>query len=402
MTMRQPTRPAGGIPRGLSRTGSVFFSYGFRPFFLGAAIVAIGVMFLWILALTQGLTVGGSYGASAWHAHEMLFGFASAVVTGFLLTAVPNWTGRLPVSGPPLMALFGLWLAGRIVLIDPDLLTVDIAVTIDSLFLPAFLFVCAREIIAGRKWKELKVLAILALLSLANIGFHVGTLTGETTGIVQRLAVSAYIVLIMIVGGRIIPSFSRNWLNQKGETRFPVPYNRFDAIAIIAGVVALGSWTLIPQERLTGGVALVAGGLHAARLLRWRGHTVFAEKLLFVLHTAYAFVPLGLFTVALGQWQQLAPNAVLHVMTVGAISMMMLAVMTRATRGHTGRVLTASKITTASYVALLFAALLRPAADFLPAQGLELYAAAGLCWMLAFGLFIFEYGPMLTRVRRVV
>jgi len=363
--------------------------------------MAIAAMVLWILALTTGLEIGGSYGGLHWHAHEMLFGFAPAVVAGFLLTAVPNWTGRLPVSGRPLMVLFGLWLSGRLVLLQPDLIGIEIAAAIDSLFLPALFFICAREIVAGRKWKDLKVLLVLTFLSVANVGFHVTALSGEHGGLMQRLAVSAYVVLIMIIGGRIIPSFSRNWLNQRSVTRFPIPFNNFDTAAIIGGAVALGGWTLLPESRLTGLIALASFGLHVARLVRWRGHAVFAEKLLFILHLAYGFVPLGFLAIALGTQDYLAANSVLHIMTVGAIGTMMLAVMTRATRGHTGRVLAASRTTTLSYAAILLAALLRPAADLLPDYMMELYSAAGLFWIVAFALFVFEYGPMLSRVRRV-
>ncbi|MBW8318456.1 MAG: NnrS family protein [Arenimonas sp.] len=394
-------RRSGGIPRGLATTGPVLFSYGFRPFFLGAALMAIVAMALWILALTAGLPVGGSYGAAHWHAHEMLFGFAPAVVAGFLLTSVPNWTGRLPVAGRPLMALFGLWVVGRIVLLQPDLIGIGAAAVLDGLFLPALLLIFAREIVAGRKWKDLKVLVVLAFLSAANIGFHLATLTGEHGGLAQRLAVSAYVVLIMIMGGRIIPSFSRNWLNQRGEKRFPIPFNTFDTVAIAGGAVALGGWTLLPENRLTGLIALSAFCLHVARLVRWRGHAVFTEKLLFVLHLAYAFIPLGLLAIALGTQGYLADTAVLHVLTVGAMATMMLAVMARATRGHTGRVLAASPMTTLSYVAILLAALLRPAADLLPGYRTELLTAAGLFWIAAFALFVYEYGPMLARVRRV-
>lgn len=394
-------RRSGVIPRGLATTGPVLFSYGFRPFFLGAALMAIVAMALWILALTSGLPVGGSYGAAHWHAHEMLFGFAPAVVAGFLLTSVPNWTGRLPVSGRPLMALFGLWAAGRIMLLQPDLSGIGIAIAIDSLFLPVLLLIFAREIVAGRKWKDVKVLGVLSLLSVANIGFHVASLSGTHGGLENRLAVSAYTVLIMIMGGRIIPSFSRNWLNQRGEKRFPIPFNTFDTVAIAGGAVALGGWTLLPESRLTGLIALVAFGLHIVRLKRWRGHTVFAEKLLFILHTAYAFIPLGFLAIALGTQGYLGANSVLHVLTVGAMATMMLAVMTRATRGHTGRVLAGSRTTTMSYASILLAALLRPAADLMPNHMTTLYAAAGLFWIAAFALFVVEYGPMLTLVRRV-
>ncbi|ATN36084.1 short-chain dehydrogenase [Rhizobium sp. ACO-34A] len=399
-TSQQTSRPAGGIPRGLSKTGPVLFSYGFRPFFLGAAIVAMAAMILWIAALAGLVDVGGSYSAHHWHAHEMLFGFSSAVVAGFLLTAVPNWTGRLPVSGRPLAGLFALWVAGRLLMLWPDLTGLVPSVAIESLFLPVLLFICAREIIAGRKWKDLKVLGVLAVLSLANIGFHLDTLAGEHGGMVERLAVSAYLVLIMIIGGRIIPSFSRNWLNQKGETRFPVSYGRFDTVVIVIGALALACWSFRPDEPATLALAAVAGIAHAARLRRWRGLAVWPEKLLFILHVAYAFLPLGFAAIALGDRIGLGDTAIMHVMTVGAMAAMMLAVMTRATRGHTGRQLTSSRLTNASYVAILMAAILRPLADILPDQAMTLYSLAGLAWLTAFGLFLTEYGPMLARVRR--
>jgi len=193
-----PTGRRGGIPRGQSTNGPILFSYGFRPFFLAAGLMAIATMILWILALAGELEVGGSYGAQHWHAHEMLFGFAPAVVAGFLLTSIPNWTGRLPVSGRPLMALLALWLAGRLALLQPDLVSPVFSAAIDSLFLPVLFLVFAREIVTGRKWRDTKVLVILAILASANIAFHVLVLAGEHAGGIERLAVSAYVVLIML------------------------------------------------------------------------------------------------------------------------------------------------------------------------------------------------------------
>lgn len=395
-----PTGRRGGIPRGLSTNGPILFSYGFRPFFLAAGLMALTTMILWILVITGKMEIGGSYGAQHWHAHEMLFGFAPAVVAGFLLTSIPNWTGRLPVSGRPLMALLALWLAGRPALLQPDLVSPVFSAAIDSLFLPVLFLVFAREIVTGRKWRDAKVLVILATLASANIAFHVLVLAGEHAGGIERLAVSAYVVLITIMGGRIIPSFTRNWLNQRGETHFPASFGRFDNIAIAIGAAALAGWTILPQSRLTTFAALTAFLLHGIRLTRWRGHAVFKEKLLFILHAAYAFVPLGFIAIAVGAEGLLAANAVLHVLTVGAMATMMLAVMTRAIRGHTGRVLRASGLTTLSYASILLAALLRPLADLVPNHATALHAAAGSFWILAFGLFVIEYGPMLARVRR--
>lgn len=394
------SRPKGGIPRGLARTGPVIFSYGFRPFFLGGALWAIVAMVLWIAALSGFIDLGGDYGAPNWHAHEMLFGFASAVLAGFLLTAVPNWTGRLPVSGKPLVWLFVLWCAGRLFLLVPGTVGVVTAAAVDGLFLPALLAICAREVIAGRKWKDLKVLGGLLALSVANIVFHVAAIGGDHSQIATRLAVSAYTVLVIIVGGRIVPSFTRNWLNRFGRTDFPVPYNGFDTAAILTGIAALAVWTIEPESIVAVPTALLAAFMHAVRLIRWRGWTTWPEQVLVVLHVAYAFIPAGFITIALAALDVMDTRSVLHVFTVGVIGCMMLAVMTRASLGHTGRKLAASRVTIAAYVALIACALLRPAAEFFPGAMMHLYACSAIFWIVGFGLFCVEYGPILTRERK--
>lgn len=399
--VRRDGRPGpGGVPRGLGRTGPVIFSYGFRPFFLAGAVWAVVAMVMWIAALSGQIDLAGDYGAHNWHAHEMLFGFASAVLAGFLLTAVPNWTGRLPVSGTPLILLFALWCAGRLALLMPDITGVIVAAIIDSLFLPALLAICAREVIAGRKWKDLKVLAGLLALSLANIVFHIAAIDGDHSHMATRMAVAAYTALVMVVGGRILPSFTRNWLNKFGRTDFPVPYNNFDVGAILLGVAALAAWTLLPEGPLTVALALLAAAAHAIRLYRWRGWTTWPDPIVAVLHVAYLFVPLGFAAIAIGTAGWMDERAVLHVLTVGVIGCMMLAVMTRASLGHTGRKLHASRVTVAAYTALVLCALVRPAAEIFPDAMMHLYACAGLLWCLAFGLYCFEYAPYLIRDRK--
>ena len=393
-------RVSRAVPRGLARTGPVLFSYGFRPFFLGGGIWAIVAMALWVAVISGRIGLAGDYGAANWHSHEMLFGFASAVLAGFLLTAVPNWTGRLPVSGWPLAGLFALWCAGRAALLLTDVLGVAAAAVIDALFLPVLLGICTREVVAGRKWKDLKVLAGLLALSVANIVFHIAVIDGGHDHMAARLAVTAYVMLVMIVGGRIVPSFTRNWLNKIGRTDFPVPYNRYDTVAILCGVAALAFWTAAPEYPATAAFGLAAAALHAVRLHRWRGWTVAPEKLLLVLHVAYAFIPLGLAAIGLSALSLLEERSVLHILSVGGIACMMLAVMTRASLGHTGRPLTASRVTVAAYAALILCALVRPFGEVLPDWSPEIYAFAGLLWIAAFTLFTVEFGPILTRKRR--
>jgi uncharacterized protein involved in response to NO len=200
-----------------------------------------------------------------------------------------------------------------------------------------------------------------------------------------------------LVGGRIIPSFTRNWLAKAGSKVLPAPFGRFDIAAMTALVAGLALWTVFPAEWPTAVVAAIAAVLQLVRLWRWRGFATLEEPLLLVLHAAYLFIPLGLIGLVLEAAGWLSDASVLHIFTVGVIGTMTLAVMTRATRGHTGRKLTASNLTSVSYLALLFAAVLRPFAELLPGQYHLLLEAAGTCWIVAFVLFACEYGPMLVK-----
>jgi uncharacterized protein involved in response to NO len=383
-------------PRGIATTGPAILSYGFRPFFLFAGLFAFVSMAAWIGVLTFGWPVGGSFGAMNWHAHEMLFGYASATLAGFLLTAIPNWTGRLPVSGGPLAALVSLWLAGRVAMAAPDVIGPVLAAGIDASFVPALAALAGREIVAGRNWKNLKILVALVALSAAGIAFHVSVaLSGEASG-VSRITIGIYIVLITIVGGRIIPSFTRNWLAKAGSPVLPKPFATFDAIAIALLVPSLLSWILF-DGTIPAALAFLAAGIHAIRLWRWAGWRTAEEPLLLILHVAYAFVPLGMACIGLAELGVLSDYSALHVLTVGAIAGMTFAVMTRASLAHTGRRLTASANISVAYLALILSAVVRPFAELLPDHYHLLLGAAGAAWLVAFGLFLAEYVPILTR-----
>jgi uncharacterized protein involved in response to NO len=396
--MNEATARRGAIPRGLATAGPAVLSYGFRPFFLAAGVFAPLAMLAWIGALTLGWQIGGTtYGALAWHAHEMLFGYSVAALAGFMLTAIPNWTGRLPVSGRPLLALALTWLAGRLAMLQPDLLGLYPAAAIEAVFLPLLAGIAAREIFAGRNWKNLKIPVALVTLTAVNLSFHTVVLSGGDPALVFRAGVAVLVALVGLVGGRIIPSFTRNWLAKAGSKVLPVPFGRFDIAAMTALVAGLALWTVFPAEWPTAVVAAIAAVLQLVRLWRWRGFATLEEPLLLVLHAAYLFIPLGLIGLGLEAAGWLSGASVLHIFTVGVIGTMTLAVMTRATRGHTGRKLTASNLTSVSYLALLFAAVLRPFAELLPGQYHLLLEAAGTCWIVAFVLFACEYGPMLVK-----
>ncbi len=388
------------VPRGIAHTGPVILAYGFRPFFLGAGIWAVLSMGLWIAGIALSLPVGVGYGGAAWHAHEMLFGYTSAALAGFLLTAIPNWTGRLPVSGAPLGLLFAIWLAGRIVLIRPDLVGLGWALGIDLLFLPLLFAICLREVVAGRKWRDLKVLGAVLALALSNAGYHALIVWNDDTGLATRLAISAYVMLIGIVGGRVVPSFTRNWLAKRHVTSLPAPYGRLDTLAVLAGLAGLGLWVVWPDHPATVIACLAAAVLHASRLARWQSWQTANERLVLVLHLAYAAVPIGFVAVALVPSGVFDAASALHIFTVGAIGLMTLAIMSRATRGHTGMPLTAPPVTAASYSLLVAGAVLRPSATFLPDQYLTLVSLGGLCWMAAFALYLIEYSPALLTRRK--
>lgn len=383
------------VPRGIAKHGPAILAYGFRPFFLLAGLFAAIAMPLWIGALLGGWKVGGSAGPLQWHAHEMLFGYATAALGGFILTAVPNWTGRLPVSGMPLLALVGLWLAGRVAMLAPDVLGSEVTGVIDGSFLPALAFVVGREVVAGKNWKNLRVLFGIGALATANLGFHFGAPFGLEAPTVLRLAVGLYVVLIAHIGGRIVPSFTRNYLVKAAAARLPRPFGRLDSAALLATVLAMGYWSVVPEGWLTALLCAAAALLQAIRLARWRGEATLREPLLAVLHIGYGFVPIGQAALALAALGLLAPAAALHLLTVGAIGLMTLGVMTRASRGHTGRAMSASRTTTAAYAALLAAALLRPVADLFPDLFEAALAISALCWIAAFLLFITEYAPIL-------
>jgi uncharacterized protein involved in response to NO len=386
------------MPAALSRrrdyAGPVLFSYGFRPFFLAAGVWAASGILLWLPLYVGGLSMPTAFVPRDWHVHEMLYGYASAAIAGFLLTAVPNWTGRLPVNGTPLAALAALWLAGRVAVLVSTQIGAAAAAAIDLAFLVTLAAVIGREIVAGRNWRNLKVLAVLGVLILGNAAFHWESIRYGAADYGNRIAVAAVIMMIMVVGGRIVPSFTRNWLSRQGPGRLPMPFGRFDTACMVVAALALVAWVVAEDRVVTGALLLAAGLFHAVRLGRWAGDRTVADRLVLILHIGYAFVPLGFVLTGLAAlWPTMPESAGIHAWTAGAIGIMPLAVMTRATLGHTGQPLAASPGTQAVYLFAIAAAILRICAAFHPS--LLLLDFAGLAWVCAFGGFVVLYGPLL-------
>lgn len=391
------SEPRGGIPW-LRPEAIPLLSYGFRPFFLGAALWAFVAMVLWIGLLSGSWTFAAGYGAIAWHAHEFLFGYIGAVMTGFLLTAIPNWTGRSPLQGKPLLALLLLWLAGRAAMLATDEIGTGAAALVDCVYLVTLTVVITREIVAGSNWRNLPVAIPVALTAAANIVFQVEVLIYDDPAYGLRLAVAAVVVLIIVVGGRITPSFTSNWLTRQGSEKRPAPLGRFDISSIALAALALMAWVVAPDWHGTAALLLLTAITQAARLSRWAGARTWHEPILFVLHVGYAFVPLGAVMLSLSiLWPAMVPaSGALHAWTTGAMGTMTLAVMTRATLGHTGREVASTPTTVLIYGAILVAALARIAAPLLPTIYYEALLVAGIGWLLAFGIFLLVYGPMLV------
>jgi uncharacterized protein involved in response to NO len=380
-----------------SRRAPTFLTQGFRLFFLAAGVWSAAALALWIVLLVTGTVVPSRFDPLAWHIHEMLFGFVMATVAGFLLTAIPNWTGRRPVSGAPLAVLAGLWLLGRIACLVSALIPAWLAIALDLSFPLLVIVFVAREIIAARNWRNLPIVAPVTVLAVANLLMHLeGDGAALPSGLGWRLGLAAVIVLISVVAGRIVPGFTRNWLAKRQAANLPSAPGGIDRAALGILHVGLFGWVFFPEFQPVGLILLLGAALNQWRLLRWCGWATAAEPLLLVLHVGYGWLVLGTALLGLAVLDPNLPqSAAIHALTAGAIGTMTLAVMTRATLGHTGRALSADHATIAIYLLVNIAAIVRVAAAIDETRAMPLLAASAILWIGAFALFVFRYGPML-------
>lgn len=381
---------------------SATFSYPFRVFFLATALYGIAVVIAWMSYLFGGIPLPLGWTSLHWHSHEMLYGFTSAAIAGFILTAVCNWTGAPPLKGDKLLALVGLWLAGRLSLWTASWLPAGTAMLIDGLFLPILALYLLQLLLRHGNQRNLVLVAILLLLGMGNLAMHWGFLTGKTAWLVQgeQLAFGLITLIMIVIGGRIIPAFSRNWLRQRGGNEGAVKSsNRTDAITLIlsAAVIPVDVW--LGSGTVAALVILAAAAANAWRLWSWSGWLTRAEPLLWILHLGYAWIIAGLMLKGMAALNLVAPSVWQHALGVGAMGTLILGVMTRVALGHTGRALTLPTFGVIIYLAISIAALSR----VLAALGWINYsfglmlAASG--WTLAFALFLLLYWPILTRPR---
>ncbi len=384
------------IPRYQPYSGPALLAQGFRPFFFLAGVWALVALCLSIEMILGHVSLPTAFDVIRWHYHEMFFGYIAAAIAGFLLTAIPNWTGRLPLQGVPLGVLVAFWVAGRVAVATSAVIGPWAAAFVDLSFLAALITVCLREIVSGKNWRNLPIIVLLSVFLVTNAIMHAAVIgLIDDDGAARRLAIGVVIALIALVGGRIIPSFTRNWLVKRGEDRLPASFGRFDRLTMLVTGLALISWVAAPDWLGTGALLAVASVLTLARLSRWRGWATLSESLLWALHLGHLWVVIGLGLLAASVfWPAVPQTGALHALTAGAIGTMTLAVMSRATMGHTGRELKAGAGLTVSFVLVSLAAALRILSPIFPSIYVPLLEVAAVAWVAAFALYLFACCPM--------
>jgi uncharacterized protein involved in response to NO len=376
------------------------FQLGFRTFYSLAAIFAIAAMIMWLRAFA-GLSGTGEYLYSiAWHSHEMLFGFATAVIAGFLLTAVRNWTGLPTPTGVALAMLAVLWLAARVLIVTGP---APLAAIIDVTFLLALALAIAVPILRSKNKRNYKVLAIILILAVTNGVYHLASLGLAEVWLARTslfAGIDILMILMAIIGGRVIPAFTRNALPSATSRHEPwVEVITFVSMILVTVVTVLNGYWAVPSM-LAAVLLIIAAASHAIRLALWDPVKTLHNPLLWMMPVAYSWMPIAFLLRALAVTNVVAAGAWIHAMTMGAVSSLMLAMMMRSSLGHTGRQLTASKVDMAAFLLLQLAAIVRVFASVVAGETYQQWiVASGLIWALAFLVFALRYVPMLSRPR---
>lgn len=396
----QPPAPSAGF---------ALFNLGFRPLFFFAALFAVLSIAIWVGLYAGHVDLNLTSPIGLWHAHEMLFGYTAAAIAGFFLTVVPNWTKAKAQKGPVLMVLVGLWLLGRVAMWAQGALPYGLVAAADMAFLVVLTALVVRPLIDPQHRRQMMFLAILTCLIVANALTHLDVLGfgqdlgqgfGQDLGARgTALGLDAIVVLIAIMGGRVTPSFTSSFIGHADPSVKVLQRPRVDRAVLVATwglLIADQVWALSP---LSGAVALIAAALHLWRLSGWQGHRTLGNPILWVLHLGYLWLVVGLALKGLADLGLGDPPAALHALTIGAIGTMTLAIMSRASLGHTGRAVKAHALTVTAYVLISLAALVRLAVPFWPQASVDLVMLSGALWMVAFLLFFVIYAPILVRPR---
>lgn len=378
-------------------------AYPFRLFFLLVGVYGVLVVLAWVLFLFAGLPLPLGWSPLHWHSHEMLFGLIGAAIAGFILTAVCNWTGEPPLVGGRLILLGGAWLIGRIAFWLAGWLPLWLVAFMDMLFLPALGIILMRVLLAHDNRRNLLLAAIILLLALANLFMHIGFIAGGSRWLMrgELLALNLITLMMTVIGGRIIPLFTGNWLrNQNIATHaHPVVRSWLDKACLLSTALLIPV-DMLGSTWLTSSVALSAAFFNAWRLMDWKGWNCWREPLLWVLHIGYAWLVIALLMKGLAGLGLISVSAGLHALGTGAMATLVLGIMTRVALGHTGRSLKLPKYGLLIYVFVCAAALLRVMAALGWIEYRNGLVVAALAWCIAFGLFVLLYWPILSRPRQ--
>lgn len=380
-------------------------AYPFRPFFLLTGVYGAVTVIAWISFLFGGISLPLGWSPVHWHSHEMLFGLIPAAIAGFLLTAICNWTGAAPLRGGPLLGLVTLWIAGRAAMWTASWWPAGIAAAIDLLFLPVMATYMVRVLLQNGNKRNLPIAGILLLLSLANLMMHIGFITKAPLWL-QRgelMALGLITLMMIVIGGRIIPLFTTNWLRNNaahtGEQGAVKSSASLDNAALITTIVLIPIDFITSVPWLIGVMALLAGTLNALRLIGWSGWRTAREPLVWILHLGYGWIVVGLLLKSAAAFNLVAPTAWQHALGTGAMATLILGVMTRVALGHTGRALSLPPFGVVIYLAITVAALARVSAALQLLDYRTGLLLAAISWSVAFAAFVLIYWPILTRPR---
>jgi len=392
----------GASPVTAASSRFALFAYGFRPTFLLAGLAALLLIPAWALDYVFGIALSTDWPPTLWHAHEMLYGFIASAVAGFLLTAVPSWTGQKGFAGRPLMLLTALWFAARLMIASSSCWPRVLTAAVDLSFYPALAALVARPLLRSQN-RNTPLLLVLALLWFTNLVFHVALIRRDPplASHAILLGIDVMLVLVTVIGGRIVPAFTAAALRPAG-LHASVTSSPALTIAAVASMAAVTLGDVpAPGGLLAGGFAAIAAVIQGWRLAQWGTLRTLRQPIVWVLHAAYLWLPVGLGLKAVALLDGAAFSAFwLHALTIGALATMILAVMTRAALGHTGRPLVVHPVTTASYLLLAGAALIRVfGLATLKVSYPLVIAAAAFFWTAAFLCFVAVYGPILCRPR---
>ncbi len=379
------------------------FRLGFRPFFLAGALFSVVAILLWLMHYRGALNLQPLGGGYWWHIHEMIFGFACAIVAGFLLTAVQNWTGLPGVKGKLLMGLFLLWLLGRVSLLFPSLLGPMLSTLVDLAFLPCVAFILAKPIWAIKQYRNLFFVPLLTIFTIANAEMHASIYypASVSTQYAGYAGVMLVTLLISVMTGRVAPMFTANGT----QTTKAIPLPWLDKVT--NGALALITILLLLHPLIgvnhfyIGVILIVAGIFQAIRWLRWRPWITLGVPLLWSLHFSIKAMAFGLILLGLSYLlPEIPSNHIWHLLTIGGIGGVILAMISRVSLGHTGRALQPPKLMSLAFISMVLASVVRSFGPWgWPENTLMFIDISALLWLISFGLFVIFYGPMLIKSR---